>query len=170
MIADHHDNSPTDELLISGSVMPPSSEAQRHSVRRPRWQLQLRTLFLLTAAVAAGCWLTINSRWLGSQLSVVRTSSTILESNSPHQPGGIVVLKPRRIASRGFHPLLPGNLRWIAIWSSVALGGALWWRTWHQTRTRTVPAQTASADPGSPVEIPTGEPPPAHDGSPKTPP
>ena len=169
MIPDHHDNSPTDELLISGSAMPPSSESQKHSARRPRWQLQLRTMFLLTAAVAAGCWLTINMHWLGSQLSLVRTSTTILESNSPQQPGGIVVLKPRRVASRGFHPLLPGNLRWIAIWSSVALGGVLWWRSWHQTRARTIPAQTASATPGSPVEIPPGELPPNHSGSSETP-
>ena len=168
VLPDHRHKPPIDEIRISGSAMPHSSEPQSRSVPRPRWQLQLKTMFLLTAAVAALCWLTINIRWLGLQLSLVQTSTTILESNSPHQPGGIVVLKPRRIASRGFHPLLSGNLLWIAIWSIVVLGSALWWRTWRQTRITTVAAETAQVTPGSPPEIPSGELPPAHGRPPET--
>ncbi|MEE3370027.1 MAG: hypothetical protein VX346_11845 [Planctomycetota bacterium] len=168
VMSDHHDKPTSDETRISGSAMPHGSEPQSRSVPRPRWQLQLRTMFLLTAVVAALCWLTINIPWLGSQLSLVQTSTTVLESNSPHQPGGIVVLKPRRIASRGFHPLLPGNLRWIAIWSSITLGGALWWRTWRQTRVMTVAAKTVQVASGNPATIPPGDRPPTNDAPPQT--
>ncbi|MBB74837.1 MAG: hypothetical protein CMJ75_10030 [Planctomycetaceae bacterium] len=169
VMSDHHDKPPIDEARISGSSMPHGSEPQPRGQPRPRWQLQLRTMFLLTAAVAALCWLTINMRWLGSQLSLVRTSTTVLESNSPHQPGGIVMLTPRRIASRGFHPLLPGNLRWIAIWSSIALGGALWWRTWRQTHATAITVETPAAS-GSPSTIPSGNRPTANHAPPETPP
>ena len=127
--------------------MPHSIEPRQHNKARFRWQLQLKTIFLLTAGIAALCWLAINFRWLGSQVSFVQTATTILESNLPNQPGGIVVLKPRRVASRGLHPMLPGNLRWIAIWAVIGLGGTLWWRRWRQTRAIATTATTGHAVP-----------------------
>ena len=102
-------------------------------------------MFLLTTVVAGLCWLAINFSWLKLQLSMVQTSAMVLESEPPDQPGGIVVLKPRRVASRGIHPMLPENLRWAGIWMVVVLCGALWWRLWRQSHS-SGPTQSRTGD------------------------
>ena len=126
--------SPAIPTQVVDTAMPRDVPPTRSKSAPIRWQLQLKTMFLLTAGIALMCWLAINFSWLKSQVSVVQTSGIVLETKPPGQAGGIVVLTPRQVNAQRLHPMLPGHLRWLAIWLVVAVAGALWWRLWRQNR------------------------------------